>query len=237
MKIKDLFRDERPRERLLKNGAASLSNAELLAVLLRTGTREMNAVDLARNLLADSDGKIGGIASMTIERLLGLSGVGPAKAAALAASFELGRRCALEGINTKRKSISSPTNVYRLMMPYMKTLDHEECWVLYLNRANHLIGKEMMSSGGLESTVMDCKSIVRRALEKKASGLILVHNHPSGSPLPGLADIKQTQSLKNALKICDISLVDHVVIAESSYYSFADEEVKEVGVSHRPQQR
>lgn len=229
MKIKDLFRDERPRERLLKNGAGSLSNAELLAVLLRTGTRRMNAVELARTLLEDSEGMVGGIASMSIDRLLKLNGVGPAKAAALAASFELGRRCALESVSTRRKSIASPSAVYRLMIPHMKTLDHEECWVLYLNRSNHLIGKEMMSSGGLESTIMDCKSIVRRALEKKASGLILVHNHPSGSPLPGTADIKQTQSLKNALKTCDISLLDHVVVAESSYYSFADEEVIEIG--------
>ena len=233
MKIKDLFRDERPRERLLKNGAGSLSNAELLAVLLRTGTRKMNAVELARNLLEDSDGMIGGIASMSIDRLLKLNGVGPAKAAALAASFELGRRCALESVNTKRKPITSPSSVYRLMIPHMKTLDHEECWVLFLNRSNHLIGSEMMSSGGLESTIMDCKSIVRRALEKKASGLILVHNHPSGSPLPGMADIKQTQSLKNALKTCDISLVDHVVVADSSYYSFADEEITETGESRK----
>ena len=228
MKIKDLFRDERPRERLLKNGAGSLSNVELLAILLRTGTRKMNAVELARKLLEDSEGKVGGIASMSIDKLLKLNGVGPAKAAALAASFELGRRCALESTGGRRKAISSPATVYRLMIPHMKTLDHEECWVLYLNRSNHLIGKEMMSSGGLESTIMDCKSIVRRALEKKASGLILVHNHPSGSPLPGVADIRQTQSLKAALMTCDISLLDHVVIAESSYYSFADEEVKEI---------
>ena len=228
MKIKDLFRDERPRERLLKNGAGSLSNVELLAILLRTGTRKMNAVELARKLLEDSEGKVGGIASMSIDKLLKLNGVGPAKAAALAAGFELGRRCALESTSGRRKAISSPATVYRLMIPHMKTLDHEECWVLYLNRSNHLIGKEMMSSGGLESTIMDCKSIVRRALEKKASGLILVHNHPSGSPHPGVADIRQTQNLKAALMTCDISLLDHVVIAESSYYSFADEEVKEI---------
>jgi DNA repair protein RadC len=228
MKIKDLFRDERPRERLLKHGAGSLSNVELLAILMRTGTRKLNAVELARKLLEDSEGKIGNIAAMSIDKLLKLNGVGPAKAAALAASFELGRRCALENVSGKRKSIASPAMVYRLMIPHMKTLDHEECWALYLNRSNHLIGKEMMSSGGLESTIMDCKSIVRKALEKKASGLILVHNHPSGSPLPGVADIRQTQSLKAALKTCDISLLDHVVIAESSYYSFADEEVREI---------
>ena len=233
MKIKELFLDERPRERLFRNGADSLSNAELLAILLRTGTRKMNAVELARNILEDSDGNVGEIAAMSIDRLLKLNGVGPAKAAALAASFELGRRCALENISIKRKAIASPATVYRMMIPHMKTLDHEECWVLYLNRSNHLIGKEMMSCGGLDSTIIDCKSIVRRALEKKSSGIILVHNHPSGSPLPGVADVKQTQILRNALKTCDISLLDHVVIAESSYYSFADEEVIETRASGR----
>lgn len=226
MKLKELFRDERPRERLLKYGAQSLSDVELLAILLRTGTSRMNAVELARHLLKESDGKIGGIASMSVERLTCLDGLGPAKAAALAAGFELGKRCAQEAVDTKRKSISSPCSVYRLLGPHMRTIDHEECWVLYLNRINHLIGKEKMSSGGLESTIMDCKSIARRALEKKASGVILVHNHPSGSPLPGVADINQTRALKKALETCDISLLDHVVIGNGCYYSFADEEVR-----------
>ena len=226
MKIKDLFHDERPRERLLNHGAGSLSDVELLAVLLRTGTKQLNAVELARTLLESSEGRIEGLASMSVDNLLQLNGMGPAKVAAIAAGFELGRRCAVSNVNTKRKSIASPANVYRLMIPYMKTLDHEECWVLYLNRANHLIGKEMMSSGGMESTVIDCKSIVRKALQKKASGLILVHNHPSGNPLPGTADIEQTRILKRALAACDISLIDHVVIGNDSFYSFADEEVR-----------
>lgn len=223
MKIKELYHDERPRERLLENGPESLSNVELLAVILRAGTKEKNAVELARSLLNESHGTVGGLAEMSTDRLLDFSGIGSAKAATLSAAFELGRRCATEKITKGRKSISSPSTVFRLMIPHMKNLDHEECWALYLNRANHLICKEMMSSGGLDSTVMDCKMIVRRALEKKASGIILVHNHPSGSPLPGTADIKQTQLLKKALSTCDISLLDHVVIAESSYYSFADE--------------
>ena len=227
MKIKELFLDERPRERLLKNGAEILSNVELLAILLRTGTREKNAVDLARELLEKSEGKIGGIASMDIEGLVKLNGLGPAKAASLAAAFELGRRSASESSGKKKKPISSPSDVYRIMIPHMKNLDHEECWVLYLNRANNLTGKEMMSSGGLESTIMDCKMIVRKALEKKASGIILVHNHPSGSPLPGTADITQTQALRKALATCDISLLDHVVIAADSYFSFADEQAAE----------
>lgn len=227
MKIKELFLDERPRERLLKYGAQSLSDVELLAILLRTGTSKRNAVELARHLLTESDGRICKIASMSTERLINLDGLGPAKAAALAAAFELGRRCAQGTVNTKQKSITSPSSVYRLMGPHMRTIDHEECWVLYLNRINHLIGKERMSSGGLESTIMDCKAIARRALERKASGIILVHNHPSGSPLPGIADINQTRTLKKALETCEISLLDHVVIGDGSYYSFADEEVRE----------
>ena len=227
MKIKELFRDERPRERLLKNGAKSLSNVELLAILLHTGTREMNVLELARNLMESSEGEVGGLAAMSLDRLMHINGMGPAKASTLAAAFELGRRSTQENKGAKRKSISSPEAVYRMMIPHMRHLDHEECWVIYLNRANHMITKEMMSSGGLESTVMDCKSIVRRALEKKASGVILTHNHPSGSPFPGTADINQTKMLKKALATCDISLLDHVVIAENSYYSFADETVEQ----------
>ena len=227
MKIKELYRDERPRERLMKNGAESLSNAELLAILLRAGTRKMNVVDLARSLLNSSEGSVGGIAAMSMDRLLKLKGVGPAKAATLAAAFELGRRCAGEKMTSKRKAISSPGIVYRLMIPHLKNLAHEECWVLFLNRANHLISKEKMSQGGLESTLIDIKSIIGKALEKKASGVILVHNHPSGNPLPGTSDITQTRLLKKGLETCDISLLDHVVVAESSYYSFADEEVVE----------
>ena len=227
MKIKELFLDERPRERLLRNGVECLSNVELLAILLRTGTREKNVLELARGLLEDTDGKIGGIASMSIGELMQLDGLGPAKAASLAASFELGKRYSLESSGKKKKPISSPADVYKIMIPHMKSLDHEECWILYLNRGNYLTGKEMMSSGGLESTVMDCKMIVRKALEKKASGIILVHNHPSGNPLPGTADITQTQALKKALSTCDISLMDHVIIAADSYFSFADEQTAE----------
>lgn len=227
MKIKELYRDERPRERLMKNGAESLSNAELLAILLRAGTRKMNVVDLARSLLNSSEGSVGGIAAMSMDRLLKLEGVGPAKAATLAAAFELGRRCAGEKMTSKRKAVSSPGAVFNLMIPHLKNLTHEECWVLFLNRANHLISKEKMSQGGLESTLIDIKSIIGKALEKKASGVILVHNHPSGNPMPGTSDITQTRLLKKGLETCDISLLDHVVVAESSYYSFADEEVVE----------
>lgn len=227
MKIKELFLDERPRERLLKKGAESLSNAELLAILLRTGTHDKNAVELARSLIGESEGHLGGLALMSIDKLLGMSGIGPTKAATLTAAFELGRRCAQENISSHKQAVCTPEVAYRIMIPHMRDLDHEECWVLYLNRSNHLIGKEMMTSGGLDSTIIDCKMIVRKALEKKASGLILAHNHPSGSALPGTADITQTMALKKALATCDISLLDHIVVARDSYYSFADEHLTE----------
>ena len=225
MKMKELCSDERPREKLVGKGAGSLSNAELLAIMLRTGTGKSNAVDLAREMLKGAGGTLNSVSAMPLERLCAFNGIGPGKAATVVAAFELGRRAFSEQNSTSNRTVSNPKDVYRMMIPHMKSLDHEECWAVFLNRANVLIDKEMMSSGGLESTVIDCKMIVRRAIEKKASGLILVHNHPSGSAMPGTADIRQTEILKKALATCDISLIDHVVVASDCFYSFADEEL------------
>lgn len=225
MKIKELCIDERPREKMMEKGAEALSNTELLAILLRTGTGKMNAIDVARELLSKGHGKLNEIAGMQISQLCETSGIGPGKAVTIAAAFELGRRCACEPVIDSRTAISSPRTVFRLLRPFMKGLDHEECWALYLNRANFLIAKEKISSGGLDSTTLDSRIIVRKALERKASGIIVSHNHPSGSAMPGNADIHATRQLEQALKTCDISLLDHVVIAEDSYYSFADEEL------------
>ena len=162
---------------------------------------------------------------MPLEKLCSVSGIGRSKAVTIAAAFELGRRCASELAVPDKVAVSSPKTVFQMMLPFLRGLDHEECWVIFLNRANYVLGKERMSVGGLESTVMDVKSILRRALEKKASGVILVHNHPSGNAMPGHADITQTGILKKALQTCEISLIDHVVIAEDSWYSFADEQL------------
>jgi DNA repair protein RadC len=142
----------------------------------------------------------------------------------IAAAFELGRRASLKAALDSGSAISSPQKVFGIMQPVMRDLDHEECWVLFLNKANRLIAREMISSGGLDSTIIDNKVIIRKAIDKKASAIILVHNHPSGSPLPSEADINQTSSLNKALKTCDLSLLDHIIIARDSYYSFADEE-------------
>ena len=225
MKIKDLCEDERPREKMMDKGAAALSNAELLAILLRTGTEKMNVIDVAREVLKSGDGKLNEIATMSVDMLCRADGIGPSKAVTVAAAFELGRRCAAENAIDTSTAISSPKTVFRMMLPLLRGLDHEECWILFLNRANFLISKERLSSGGLDSTTLDCRQILKKALEKKACGLIVVHNHPSGSALPGTADIQSTRQLERALKACDISLLDHVVIAQDSYYSFADEEL------------
>ena len=225
MKLKDLCLDDRPREKMQEKGPSALSNAELLAIMIRTGTGKMNVVDVARTLLSVAEGRLNAIADMPLEKLCSVSGIGRSKAVTIAAAFELGRRCALEAVVREKVSVSSPKTVFRMMLPVLRGLDHEECWAIFLNRANYVLGKERMSVGGLESTVVDVKAILRRALDRKATGVILVHNHPSGSALPGQADIRQTSLLKKALQTCEISLLDHVVIAEDSWYSFADEQL------------
>ena len=227
MKMKDLCEDDRPREKMMRSGAVVLSNAELLAVLLRTGTGKMNALDVARELLRAAEGRLGEVAGMSLERLCHVDGTGPGKAVAVAAAFELGRRLAAEDGVEKMPHIDSPRRVYMIMASLMRDIRHEECWALFLNHANRLIGKEMISKGGMDSTLIDKRIILRRALDRKASGVILVHNHPSGSPYPSVEDIRQTRDLGKALASCDLHLVDHVIVSGRSYYSFSDERVEE----------
>lgn len=228
MRLKELCKDEMPREKMIGKGADSLSNAELLAILLRTGTGNQNVIEVARELLKCAEGKLTGIMKMSPGKMCETKGIGMSKAVTVAAAFELGRRCALEPIVEKKNSITNPRDVCRMMLPAMRGLDHEECWGVFLNRANYVIGKECLSKGGLDSTVLDVKTIVRKALEKKATSIIIVHNHPSGNPLPGSNDIKETGRLKKGLDTCGISLTDHVIIAEDSFYSFADEETTNI---------
>lgn len=229
MKIKDLCVEERPREKMLMRGAAALTNPELLAILLRIGTGGRNVVDVARELLKTGDGRLRQVASMPIEKLCQVDGIGPGKAVAVAAAFELGRRLALEIGMDDAPRLDSPAKVYRIMLPLMRDLDHEECWVLFLNRTNGLIAKERMTSGGQDFTLLDRRVIIRRAIERKATSLILVHNHPSGNAMPSAEDINQTRELGRALSSCGLQLLDHVIVAGGKYYSFSDEQVVEAG--------
>lgn len=213
---------------MLDKGASSLSNAELLAIMLRTGTGRNNVLEVAQTLLRRVDGRLDDLAAMSVEVLCETTGVGPSKAVTLAAAFELGRRWFSEEGVAKRSKVSSPKDVFRMMYPLLKGLEYEECWAVYLNNANQCLGKDRLSTGGVDSTVLDSKILIRRACEKKATGVILVHNHPSGSAMPSVADINRTKTIRSALKACEMSLVDHVVIGSRNYYSFSDETLVDV---------
>ncbi|MBR3302899.1 MAG: DNA repair protein RadC [Bacteroidales bacterium] len=219
--IKDWSAEERPREKFIAKGAQSMSNAELLAILIGSGNRKFNAVELARSLLQEAGGRLGGLGKFEFEELLSFSGIGRSKALIIMALFELARRYQAE-IAPTLAAIYSSENAAKVISPFVKDLAHEECWVMYLNRANRLINKEKVSSGGVHSTVFDVKIILKRAMANLASSIIVVHNHPSGTLRPGAQDIAQTKRLKEAAKMCDISLLDHIIIAGESYYSFAD---------------
>lgn len=223
--MKDYCPAERPREKLLSGGAGAMSNAELLAILIGSGTEKENVLEVANKLLMASNGRLSGIADMDSTQMMSVNGIGPNKYAAIAAAFELGRRCTLEDPGIEKQSITNAGMVYKIMIPHMKGLDHEECWILLLNRANYVIHKEMIGLGGLTSTTVDTKIIMKKALDKKACGIILVHNHPSSNPRPGKMDLEVTSSLKKASHTFDISLIDHVIVCDDSYYSFAEDRV------------
>ena len=225
MKILDMCPDERPREKMRLRGAKALSNAELLAILLGSGTEGRNVMDVAQELMVSAKGRLSLLGAMPLERLVTHKGVGEARAIGIAAALELGRRAFEEASVIDKRSVTSPQLVYQLMLPTLKNLDHEECWVLFLNKANYIIGREMITSGSLDAAPLDVGRILKKAIEKQCSHLILVHNHPSGSPLPSQADIVQTDLLKKALAAIGITLTDHIIVAERAFYSFSEERV------------
>lgn len=222
MKLKELNIEERPRERLIAKGSSALGNAELLAILLRTGSGNKNVLEMSHELLAAA-GSLTELSAMSIDKMQAIGGIGKNKAATVTAAFELGRRFAAEGSRSPCRAITNASQIFSIMFPVLKGIDHEECWILYLNRANHILYKEKVSIGGLSSTTIDTNSILRKAIEKKADGIILVHNHPSGNPQPGKADVVETERLKKAAETFSISMLDHVIISDSGYYSFVDQ--------------
>lgn len=225
MRILELSEDERPREKMRDRGVAALSNVELLAVILRTGTGGRNAMELARELYAVSGNSLCELSSLSADRMCAVPGIGFGKAASIVSAFELGRRCALEKAGNTDISVTDSKVAARLFAPYLRILDHEECWALFLNQRNRPLGKEMIGSGGLNATPIDSRVVTRLALEKKATGVILFHNHPSGSPEPGASDIKHTSSIRKGLASLNIALLDHIIIAGDSFFSFSEERV------------
>ncbi len=222
LKIQEWDSTERPREKFIEKGAESLSNAELLAILLRSGNREENAIELARRILFDAGNSLSTLKKYRIEDYNKFKGVGPGKALSIMATFEICRRAESEK-QPEAAQIYSSQNVAAIMLPILKDLQHEECWVIYLNTANKIIAKERISSGGINCTVVDIKIIIKRAMSKLASSIILIHNHPSGSLYPGEQDKIQTRKLQNAAQMCDLILTDHIIIGGKGYYSFLDE--------------
>jgi len=225
MKMLDLALDERPREKMASKGAEALSNGELLAVILRSGSREENVADMARHLLSMGGNTLTGLFSMTAERMAEIRGLGPCKAASVLAALELGKRFFRESSPVGQQTLTSPAMIYDIVLPFLKGLTHEECWVLFLNTSNRLIGHCRISSGASDQTTMDIKQTVRLALDKKASSIILVHNHPSGNPRPSEADIRYTEELHNAASLFDISLLDHLIVSDDCYYCFSEEKI------------
>lgn len=214
--------DDRPRERLLKHGAASLTEAELLAILIGSGLPGENAVELARRVLREAGNDMAQLARLTPQHLCRLRGIGQAKAIQIVAAVELGRRRQADKAQ-KVTSIGASSEVFKIFYPMLRDLQHEEFWVLMLNRANRIMGKHMISRGGVSGTIADPKVIFNRALLAQSSSIILVHNHPSGNTQPSNADRDITRKLRNAGDFLDLPVLDHLIIAEDGYFSFADE--------------
>ena len=223
MKIKDLCESERPREKMLLKGPAALGDAELLAVLLHSGTREIGAVELANRFLAMADGSLTRLFTMSYSEMKTLPGIGPFKACSIMAAFELGRRFLEEEVHTGKSPITTPRRIYELMIPSMKGMGHEEFWVLFLNKANRLIAKEKLSSGGKDSTMIDTRMVMEACLQRGATSIVLVHNHPSGDPRPSRYDIACTSSLSKACSAFTIKMMDHIIVSDGSFWSFADD--------------
>jgi len=220
--IRSWAEDDRPREKLLAKGRSVLTDAELIAILFGSGSRNETAVDLAKKVLSSQENNLDTLGKMSVRELMEFKGIGEAKAIGLIAALELGRR--RKGtMPQKRTRITGSQDAFDEVYPVMADLPHEEFWVLLLNRANEVIGRKHLSKGGVSGTVVDAKIIFKMATEKLASAIILAHNHPSGNLKPSQADIDLTNKMRDAGNILDILVLDHLIIGNGAYYSFKDE--------------
>lgn len=222
--IKTWAIDDRPREKLLAKGKSALSDAELIAILIGSGNRQESAVALSQRILKSVEGNINQLAKLTVEKLSTFKGIGEAKAIAIITALELGKRRQLETA-LERPKITSSKAVFNLMQPIIGDLEHEEFWVLFLNNSNKVLAKTQISKGGLTATVVDIRLLFKRAIELASVGMIVCHNHPSGKLEPSQADKQLTEKIKLAGLTLDIKLLDHLIITEKWYFSFADEGV------------
>lgn len=214
--------EDRPREKLLLKGRGALSDAELIAILIGSGSKKLSAVDLSKHILASVNNDLNLLAKLSVSELQKFNGIGEAKAISIISALEIGRR-RKETEVVKLSAIKSSGDVYEIIKPELLDQPIEQFWVLTLKRNNTLIQKRHISIGGISGTVVDPKVIFKTALEDLASGIILIHNHPSGNLKPSQEDLKITEKLKNAGKLLDIPVLDHLIFTDSAYFSFADE--------------
>ena len=222
LKIKDWALEDRPREKLIKKGVQSLSDAEIIALLIGSGSRNETAVELSKKVLKSANNNLNELGKFNVEDLIKMKGIGEAKAITILAALELGKRRKISEVITKKK-ITQSKDIFELFQPILGDLPHEEFWVLLLNRSNKIIEKIKISQGGVSGTVTDIKIILKQAIEKLASSVILCHNHPSGNRNPSKADDSITNKLKQGSELLDIQVLDHIIIADLEYYSYADE--------------
>ncbi|MGB5556005.1 MAG: DNA repair protein RadC [Flavobacteriaceae bacterium] len=220
--IKNWSDDDKPREKLVQKGKSVLSDAELIAILIGSGSRNESAVSLSKRILASVNNNLNELGKLSIKQLMQFKGIGEAKAVTIAAALEIGRRRRGEGAS-KITKITSSRDVFELLQPSMGELPHEEFWIVYLNNANKVLLTSQLSKGGLTGTLVDVRIVLKQALELGAVALVLAHNHPSGILRPSNEDKKVTEKLKTAATALDVKVLDHLIITQKDYFSFADE--------------
>lgn len=220
MKITEWALEDRPREKLNLRGPKNLTNAELLAIILATGTKSMSAVELAKSILSTVNNDFNKLAALGIKELTKIKGVGPAKALTIKAVLEIANRKVPE--YNQFTTLTCSQDVYQYLSPFYRDLPHEECRVIFLNNAKKIISSLKISEGGISATVVDPKIIFYHAIQHRATGIILSHNHPSGSLKPSKMDINLTNKVKEASKLMDMTLIDHVILTDHGYFSFCD---------------
>ena len=223
LSIKEWAVDDRPREKALRNGISSLSNAELLAILIGSGSSDESAIQLSQRILSSVENNLHSLGRLSLRDMISrFKGIGMAKGVTILAAMELGRRRAATD-PIVRDIIRSSREVYDLLFPLLADLPHEELWALFLNRSQRIIDKQKLSQGGIAETSFDMKLLLKHAINALASGIILCHNHPSGNLRPSHADDQLTRHVAQAVKLMDMQLLDHVIIADNRYYSYSDE--------------
>lgn len=222
--IKSWAEEDRPREKLVLKGKNVLSNAELLAILIGSGSLKESAVELSKRILASANNNLQELSKYNLEELTGFKGIGKAKAVSIISALELGRRYrSTEAVN--RKKITSSKDAFETIYSYLSDSNYEEFYIILLNRANEIIGTHRISEGGTSGTVVDPKKVFKLALLKNASGIILCHNHPSGNLYPSQQDKTITSKIKKSAELMELSLLDHIIVGNNSYYSFTDEAI------------